>query len=782
MQYAKDAKINIPTPTVSKEKIESKLDSPKSSYNPSKNLQFVSITPTNNPKGPLDVPLLRRQNQQPQQQAPALELKLYQPPAQQIRQPNYSYTSSNLGSLNYSKPKTGIFDIPQVINNFVAVNDVNPYQNPQTMNIIYEDVLPKNLVPVNITSLYERKTLSNLIQNNVLQNQNGKITKLTLPTHIRTILPILNKNNRNAQSNTVHDLFTKIKTTSLNPYAYDIYNISNNPYKTLPKNFILYQACYPIKNDQGGVVCSPSSSAVNVRLYRLTVGEFERRTDPTLIYSSDPWRDIKLYEYIKNEILNRKISPNFVYLHGYNLCIDSDIDFDKIEMLKNNKSANSIVQCDHFATIENILLKYREQGVDGKLIDDARNEINKYRKSRPSAQLQELENILKKIIDEEIKKNPELKHIYSLDPNRYENHLISALTESPDYMIYKWLSSEYVNNGKAQIMVKNGVRNIYEWESVLFQLLYSFHIMVNKNIYIPSFTLQDNVYIKENKDIISNPKVWRYILSDIDYYIPNFGYTVLIDTKYKSIEKEENKMTDGDAVEPDSTDKTSANYYSYGEFDINNSTDYWDKIIRVLKECLNPDNFKNTFFTLNNGTIPDSDILDLLGIMYDYCNKNIEYKNVFKNCIYMHLTQYLNNRIGTYLSVEEYQNYFGNNDLLTYDDSSKSGDFLIVKDSNKNDTQYKIIQFLRTSKNNKVYAFTKHNKKIILRSFDKSELFLFPVNYTLKQIQTQNNGSRESSDIIETYISDSTNIKITTINEDTKEEIINEVIDLNEEE
>ena len=47
-----------------------------------------------------------------------------------------------------------------------------------------------------------------------------------------------------------------------------------------------------------------------------------------------------------------------------------------------------------------------------------------------------------------------------------------------------------------------------------------------------NFSLEDNIFVK---DIYSNTEVlgyWKYIVDGISYYIPNYGYILLIDSNF----------------------------------------------------------------------------------------------------------------------------------------------------------------------------------------------------------------------------------------------------------
>ena len=46
--------------------------------------------------------------------------------------------------------------------------------------------------------------------------------------------------------------------------------------------------------------------------------------------SFDVWREIKYYEYVREDIIKRKVSPNFVSLYLYTIDSTSNIDYQKL--------------------------------------------------------------------------------------------------------------------------------------------------------------------------------------------------------------------------------------------------------------------------------------------------------------------------------------------------------------------------------------------------------------------------------------------------------------------
>lgn len=585
--------------------------------------------------------------------------------------------------------------------------------------MVIEDILPMSNTSNIVNSINDRHTLANYVKNTLLNNENGILVE--------------------RPNSGIKDFFKRIKTTKLNPYAMTLYRSKNNPYK-LPHNFIIYQSCYPIKNTQMGISCAFDSVGMNMRLYRITIGESKNKHDDNVIYNSDSWREMKFYEYINSNILQQKISPNFVMLYGYNLYKDPEINFDEFNKLTSEKQQRLQplevikygVRDDH-STFVNVLRYYKQHNLNFE--DTIKKFIVRYLALHTDWNNDELKRqALKEFLDEELTKHTNIQKVQNID-NIYKDDLIVALTESPTYTIYKWASKEYINNGVVKTMSSSGYHTEYEWCSLIFQLLTAFHCLIQHNIYIPTFSITSNILIKEIKHIPSNPKIWKYVINGIDYYVPNFGALVLIDS--------------------DNKDKLpSEKYKIYGRFDPKSTSDlseYRTKMIDLLIECLNPTNFNNNIFLENNGTPIDSIISGRLSQIYNHCNNNKTDHNIFVNCIINFIPEFLNNRIGTIISDEEFKMLTGNNAQFEFSpiDNPKSGNILLHKqeDLQTGTSQYQFVQFVKsTGAQSEVFG-----SKGKLSNIDNSGLFNVPSNFQIKQIMTQTNGSREPSDILDIY-------------------------------
>jgi hypothetical protein len=126
--------------------------------------------------------------------------------------------------------------------------------------------------------------------------------------------------------------------------------------------------------------------------------------------------------------------------------------------------------------------------------------------------------------------------------NSQYNHFMDSdkclvmLSEAPTQHLLNWATRTYqVDNGPVKKMVQNGYHDDKVWESVFFQLLLSMLIMFEKKIMFSEFSLKNNVFIKDLKHSDQNVGIWKYVFDGIEYYVPNYGYLLLIDSNYAEI-------------------------------------------------------------------------------------------------------------------------------------------------------------------------------------------------------------------------------------------------------
>ena len=98
-----------------------------------------------------------------------------------------------------------------------------------------------------------------------------------------------------------------------------------------------------------------------------------------------------------------------------------------------------------------------------------------------------------------------------------------------------WASRLYQKDNNIGRMINSGFHTDKIWQSVMFQLMVALYCLQVNKIYYSSFSLDDNVYIKDLASTSNVTSYWKYKINGIDYYIPNYGYLVIFDSKYCDI-------------------------------------------------------------------------------------------------------------------------------------------------------------------------------------------------------------------------------------------------------
>lgn len=456
--------------------------------------------------------------------------------------------------------------------------------NHAAMSGIYEDMLPTDEVTTknSFNTIKERTILHNFIRNIFIRVAEGEEINIT-----------------GVKRNEVINLLSRLKLLDINPYHHC--DISNNPYTTLPERFIIYRSCYPIKLSQTNAIeCAKSSIGLNVRVYLLS------KLDEMLMMEgrfqdSDILIELNYYKYIRNDILKKKVSPNFVLMHSYYYTTNIGLNFKKFEPLR---------------------LQHKDVQIE-KLKAEERNKLYK--------ELMQKQQTGGKVPDKD------------LDSDK----CLVLLTESPTLNITKWWESMYKTRGGIRTMISSGYHSEEVWNSVICQLLFALFTMYIKGIIFTDFTLVDNVFIKDLQFNEQNIGYWKYVCFGIEFFVPNYGYLVQIDSNFKDI-----TSTNGKKIKqlPSETNTK--------QVSLTQTID--DDFSTTLKTCIHalPQEHQ-----LKNVTITkDTTILDLLILLI----------NSFK---------ILHSRVGTLLYDNEKQNI---GTELMIDSQTKSGSYIAYKDGQAN--------------------------------------------------------------------------------------------------
>ena len=264
---------------------------------------------------------------------------------------------------------------------------------------------------------------------------------------------------------------------------------------------MIYNAAYPLKYnaEKSRLEIAKFASGLNIRIYNLSIAAKNVDTIPNLTHDNfDLWREFKYYEYVRESILKTKESPNFISLITHKFDKHSKLDYQKLNgIIKNHKSNDNIKN-------NNVILN----SVIMNLSSWKNNEMI----------------------------NPNPRNI--TEPNKDSGESLILLTEAPTTSMKYWMSKIYQQMASRREMKNTGYHNSKIWKSVLFQLIHSMYILQEHKIYFRNFNIENNVFIK---DLFANPSNighWVYKVNGVEYFVPNLGYLVMIDSRYIDIDNQ----------------------------------------------------------------------------------------------------------------------------------------------------------------------------------------------------------------------------------------------------
>ena len=309
-----------------------------------------------------------------------------------------------------------------------------------------------------------------------------------------------------------------------------------------------------------------------------------------------------------------------------------------------------------------------------------------------------------------------------------------VLTESPNSPLLNWASPSSDNYGTVQKMTETGYHTPEVWKSIIFQMVYTFAVLQNKRIYFKKLSLENNFYVK---DLFTNNERrdhWIYKVNDIEFYIPNYGYLLMFDSKYVDIMDETIKtvgVNDSDDLKYKIISDT-----LYGNKNDRNSTSIETSIYMAFRDVVNPDNFTNRLDRYG-GLKPDSSVIDLLRKIYNHSDNKIE------NYLQEFFTEFMHNRIGTRLTVDE-MGIVGNMYIYNF----KKGELVAYRKSNG---EYLWAIFLGQVVNNpRKCRIALNNEDGDIIEISMGHLRKLPRNEVIKQ-NTKNRVLYDSEHTIETY-------------------------------
>lgn len=569
-------------------------------------------------------------------------------------------------------PYSNILGQPPVQQKMYNITLSNPLGNPTVINRIYEDMLPGEPKIYSGLTIYERLQLCNFIRNTMIDLKDGENMDI---------------------SGGKNSLLSFIKVMDCNPYT-----IKNNPYHDLSRDFLLYRAAYPIRyNEKSNIEIAKQSMGMNVRMYKMSIGAIKAKSIGTNIDSDsfDLWREVKYYTWVKDYIIKNKISPNFISSYLYKIDTNSRIDWDKLDLIKKKVQLDSVKdnliynqqKINKLHSIKKtlgqlslILPKEKQESrtkleFNQKIINIDESYINKINIINNKFIGTERQQKIK-IIEEQYKKDKEqIKELYKEikgidekdDLTLNSGKVLLLLTEAPTSGFLQWSGPIYEKFGTIRKMISTGHHTPEVWKSIIFQLLFACAVLEKSQILIENFSLENNVFIKDIFTDYNSIGSWIYKINGINYYIPNYGYILMIDSKYSDIntEQEFNKSI---------IDEQKFKIYSSKIFSNNSNikdSEIKDKIIQQFKNILNPDNYRHKLNVDGGGKIDDS-IIDLLSKIHNNI-KNEDGNNNISSLLPEFFGNFVHNRVGTLLYRTEIENInilsrpnFNKGNLLVY--------------------------------------------------------------------------------------------------------------------
>jgi hypothetical protein len=189
---------------------------------------------------------------------------LGQPPEMK---PNTVYPSQYVPVPNPNNPIASTYTVPWNFNSY-NVPIIKKYNislagadgNLTSVGEIFEDILPAAQVGVNrFTTLSERLILYSYIRSILIKSSEGE--EIAIGDHKNSKPEIIN-------------LLSYMKMLEMNPYHFS--RLTNNHYRTMPDNFVMFKSCYPIRLEKSinVIKCAKEAVNTNIRIYILATKSF----------------------------------------------------------------------------------------------------------------------------------------------------------------------------------------------------------------------------------------------------------------------------------------------------------------------------------------------------------------------------------------------------------------------------------------------------------------------------------------------------------------------------
>lgn len=581
------------------------------------------------------------------------------------------------------------------------INLGNASNKHTTLNTIYEDIIPGDPYTYSMVKISERQHLLKFIKNVVLQNNDTENLTLQSDPNVKSIQSFF-------------------RILSFNPYN----NKNTNPYQNLPINFLLYNLAYPVRYDGSSVNIAKNSLGLNLRIYSLSNGAtLQNATLQTTTlpprnitwHDYDVWREMFYYEYIRDVIMKRNISPNFITLFFYGNDTISRINYNEL---------NRIITDHNTGTYVN--LQINNQNANNHLFPDATG--------APQVT------------------NDTLTRLFNSPPDRlftqYSNKSLLTVTEAPTSSFLAWAQPTYDRFGAQFKMISTGHHTDEVWISVLFQLMYALSVMEEHNIVMRNFSLKNNIFIKDLFSNSNSVHYWLYKIDDYDFYVPNYGYLLLVDSRFVDVVDYSFILDKDDYLKEESGKKQ---IFKITEIGKNSNSLRYRGYITNLDASILADGTLDSFKDIVRKLIDELTTGDIVNSMSDYIknkltnlrtelgNSNLKLKQLLGK----HFGDLLHNRIGTQLLKSERDNLsFG----VTSDITPGK---LVVYQERFDEYRWGVI--VGEEENGKVAIMSRdNNNKPNERNEFVSNVFSYP--HTLNVEQDKNNNVKLTPDgLLETY-------------------------------
>lgn len=699
--------------------------------------------PYNNPMIPNEQKRVYNENK-PRGQKPnpnqVLNLQLYQPPRPKPKPGQGNYPNPAVFYPNYVPNP---FD-PMSYANYMQYSQYNnmqpaPVFKEYNINIggvsgshiktsmLFEDALPVKSVAGTFSSIGERITMYESIRSILFSSGDGQDVPVDSDSY---------------------NLLSHLKLMDMNPY--NASRFSRNPYKGLPFGFLLYRSCYPIRHDarNAQAICSNNSTGINVRIYRLTEGGYMiNKQNITKSSDYDVWRDMGFYNYIKEQIIKKKVCPHFALMYGYNIALNSGINYSELKMIQDR---GRVTDRSQFAATN--LGTPPTVGQNGQVVAQRptgsvplpanqtvpMNNNGQSAVGRPiiATVRDNSTGIVTQRVVNQPSRNEQVKAL-----NQYMGKSLVCLTEAPNYTIIGWTKKEYRSDGNIRRMINPGFHPKNVWESVIFQLLVAMYCMQLKGLVINNFRLDRNVFIKDISTGGNTTSYWKYKIEGIEYYIPNYGYLVVIDSNYRDFDK----SCDDEEVTPDRADrKLDGAFLEVCKLTIDQCI---DKTFEMFKLAVDTNVFDQDFVN-DNGVKPPEEIIRLLTNIKNEADANPPPTKNIAYFIRKYMTMFFNNRVGTPLAETEV-----NNIKKGAVKQFRKGQIVVMADKDGVD---KFVIHVKTRKGNNSRIITRdsidpNNSNIIEKDVPLSSLNEYSVVEPIKQTFKMNESNLNEEALLETY-------------------------------